>query len=915
MTGASRWLAMLLAVIIATGMCPAGVAAFSPPTYLKTVGNNQGRFNDIGAVALDAQGNMYIIDAGNHRIQKFDPQGNFLRFYGGYAYDQGTGHPGKFNLPVSVTIDGQGYLYVSDLENRRIQKLDQNGNAVMIITNTAARDIALDAAGNIYTVDWWTYLRKFDPAGNVLWQKGYREPDTPDDPYCLDRPGGLALGPDGNLYVADTWHGRIKKFDTEGNSLGVYHLTDDAIADVAFDSQGLMYVSQHYNGRIAMYRFDAGNPVWVRNFPSGYYSNTITLDAQDNLYITTFLDRMSKVDQSGAVLLSLGSNGKGDDEFCKPMQLARDAQGNVYLTDHLYRWFWSSYSNYQVLGNHRVRKLDHDGNLTLTFGKNGWAPGEFFWAPNDVSVDGAGNIYVCSNNHLIDGWNGYGLVEKFDAAGQFLSRFQVTSDTQPVKGMAIDQAGTLYLAWATRNGFFTTERYATDGQSLGSLVYPTPQWTYPQDVEVDAQGNIFMVDSNSLLKFGPDGTTLLFRKLGGESGIGQMYPGGLDVDAQGNVWVADSGNNRILCFANDGAFKFQFGTQGFGPGEFQQPRDICVVQGRLFVSDTFNQRVQIFTVGSPPTADAGNNVSLSSEQVAAAILYGTASDPDGGALTYRWVRKLAGGTTPLMDWAPVGANCEAPLPLSRLTLPQGTHTLILEVSDGDLSARDEMILTIENAAPHATVQSGPGAYEVGTAVVLKGEVADYDGDLLTYAWKEGDHTFGWGGITPPAGGSPVSLPENLAAGLTLGSHTLTLEVSDNNNLPQKTEFLVEIIDTQKPTLAPSVNKSLLWPPNHQMVDIVIQANAVDNNGLPVALTAAVSSSEPVEGTGAGDTTPDWTDPVINQVTGIITLQLRAERSGRSSGRIYTVLVTATDASGNSNMATVDIKVPHDQKKE
>lgn len=55
--------------------------------------------------------------------------------------------------------------------------------------------------------------------------------------------------------------------------------------------------------------------------------------------------------------------------------------------------------------------------------------------------------------------------------------------------------------------------------------------------------------------------------------------------------------------------------------------------------------------------------------------------------------------------------------------------------------------------------------------------------------------------------------------------------------------------------------------------------------------------------------------MINQATGVIILQLRAERSGRASGRIYTVLVTATDASGNSSTATVDIKVPHDQKKE
>ena len=481
--------------------------------------------------------------------------------------------------------------------------------------------------------------------------------------------------------------------------------------------------------------------------------------------------------------------------------------------------------------------------------------------------------------------------------------------------MGIDASDNLYVATHIPNLWhLIVKKFTATGESLGTLtLLPFKQDYYPQDMTVDVNGKIFVVDNVSLMKFDAAGN-LIFKKFGSESGIGAIYPAGLDVDDQGNVWVADTGNNRIVCFANDGTFRLQFGTQGFGPGEFQQPSGVAVTGGRLFVADTFNQRVQIFTVGSPPTANAGDNVSLSSEQVAAATLYGTAADPDGGALTYRWVKKLAEGTSPLTEWLPVGPNGEAPLTLGSVTLSLGTHTLVLEVSDGALTGSDEMILTIDNAAPHATVQSGPGAYEVGTAVVLRGEVADYDGDELTYAWKEGDHTFAWGKVTPPAGGSPVSLPENIAAGLNLGRHTLALEVSDNNNPPQKKDFLVEIIDTQKPTLAPSVNKSLLWPPNHQMVDIVIAANAVDNNGLPVNLSAAVSSSEPVQGTGDGDTAPDWTNPVINQATGVITLQLRAERSGQGNGRIYTVLVTATDASGNSSTATVDIKVPHDQKK-
>ena len=74
------------------------------------------------------------------------------------------------------------------------------------------------------------------------------------------------------------------------------------------------------------------------------------------------------------------------------------------------------------------------------------------------------------------------------------------------------------------------------------------------------------------------------------------------------------------------------------------------------------------------------------------------------------------------------------------------------------------------------------------------------------------------------------------------------------------------------------------------------------------------SNEPQEGLGDGDTAPDWTEPVIDQANGVISLQLRAERSGSGDGRVYTIAITATDNSGNSSTAPVEIIVPHDKGK-
>ena len=78
--------------------------------------------NPIG-VAVDVSGNVYVADTGNHRIQKFDSEGNFLRKWG----TLGSGD-GQFGYPYGVAADGSGNVYVADTDSHRIQKFDSEGN-------------------------------------------------------------------------------------------------------------------------------------------------------------------------------------------------------------------------------------------------------------------------------------------------------------------------------------------------------------------------------------------------------------------------------------------------------------------------------------------------------------------------------------------------------------------------------------------------------------------------------------------------------------------------------------------------------------------------------------------------------------------------------------------------------------------
>ena len=243
----------------------------------------------------------------------------------------------------------------------------------------------------------------------------------------------------------------------------------------------------------------------------------------------------------------------------------------------------------------------------------------------------------------------------------------------------------------------------------------------------------------------------------------------------------------------------------------------------------------------------------------------------------------------------------------------GTYVLQLMVYDGKDAGFDNVAVTVINSPPNPA-PAGGGVCEMNSQFPLNGQISDYNGDIVEYEWSEGGMLLFEGTIQTIYGGTPVNLPEHSYQCATLGVHTVTLSASDGMNLPVAASISINVTDTTAPTLAPVPDKNILWPPNHKMVTVTIQANARDNSGGPVTLSAVVYSNEPQDGLGDGDVSPDWTESVIDQVNGIITLQLRAERSGAGNGRTYTIMITGRDSSGNTSQAKVEIIVPHDKGK-
>jgi hypothetical protein len=121
-------------------------------------------------------------------------------------------------------------------------------------------------------------------------------------------------------------------------------------------------------------------------------------------------------------------------------------------------------------------------------------------------------------------------------------------------------------------------------------------------------------------------------------------------------------------------------------------------------------------------------------------------------------------------------------------------------------------------------------------------------------------------------------------------------------------FNVVVNDTEAPQingLTASPNK--LWSPNHKMKDIAVNYTTTDNCPGDIQCTLTVTSNEAVNGKGDGNTASDWV--VVDDHN----VQLRAERSGKGTDRVYTITTTCTDKNGVSSQKTTTVTVPHDAR--
>ena len=274
-------------------------------------------------------------------------------------------------------------------------------------------------------------------------------------------------------------------------------------------------------------------------------------------------------------LFSYGAEGDEPGELNEPLAIALDPEGNIYIAD---------------TGNNRIQKFDKLGNFLKQVGGFGWEK-EQFDRPVDVCAKTGLDVFVADYNNE--------RIERYDKDLNYISSYysdeSLGETLQFGFPLAIDISnhGELFFLDGENMRAMKINSFGEPELSFGDFRWGEGKLDQPYQLVVTDNDNVFISDQSANRIAVYD----YFGNYTGELGRETLVaPRGLTSDALGRVWIADAGNHCICLFDAQGHLLFSFGSKGQKIGSFENPNDVAVSNGNVYVLDAGNSRVQVFEV-------------------------------------------------------------------------------------------------------------------------------------------------------------------------------------------------------------------------------------------------------------------------------------------------------------------------------
>jgi sugar lactone lactonase YvrE len=563
-------------------------------------------------LALDAAGNLYIADTNSCCVRKVDTNGIITTAAGtagtsNFSGDGGLATSAKISGAYGIAADRSGDLFIADLKNYRIRKVDTNGIINTVagcgltykFTNDVAAtncmlpfpiSVAVDHLGQLFIGEWFAQrIRKVDTNGIITvlagtntgifsGKGGYSGDNGPATNAALYNPTGLAVDPSGNVFIADGENHRIRMVDTNGIITTVV-----GKGKIGYSGDGGTATNARLSNTYIIGLFD------------------VAIDAAGNLFIADFGNhRVRKVWFGGSptlILNDVSAANAGDYQVIITGAFGSITSSVVTLTVT---------QPPSILNQPRSQTVFPGNSASFNVAAFGASPLSYQWQKDGSNLAEGDNISGSTSTNLIltaattGDAGGYSVVVT-NAYGSVTSR---------VSTLAIVPAGCSIIVnpsslsvWQGSNATLTSSFVGA-----GAVTY---QWQH-DGTNIPSQ-IITTVAGTGTNGFSGDG--------GPATNASLNYPEGLAVDSSGNLYIADSGNHRLRKMDLDNVITTVAGNGGSGvSGDggaatnagLKQPYGIGVdASGDLFISEKYNYVVRKVSTGGIITTVAGNGTSYS----------------------------------------------------------------------------------------------------------------------------------------------------------------------------------------------------------------------------------------------------------------------------------------------------------------